>query len=100
LFNLKNFYFYFKSTSTKQAREAAKSHLWDKKVARLNQQRELKPIFGCIYDPTLDEKAKFEITNYFHQFKVNLNQKKNFFIFNEISFFCRKFLYQKKSYNV
>ena len=58
---------------TKQAREAAKSHVWDKKVARLNQQRELKPIFGCIYDPTLDEKAKFELSNYLHQFRVKLN---------------------------
>lgn len=57
------------STSTKQAREAAKSHLWDKKVARLNQQRELKPQFGCIYDSNLDEKEKFELTNYFHQFQ-------------------------------
>ncbi|CAF0975144.1 unnamed protein product [Adineta ricciae] len=57
------------STVTKQAREAAKSHVWDKKVARLNQQRELKPIFGCIYDPALDDKVKFELSNYFHQFK-------------------------------
>ncbi|UJR15193.1 hypothetical protein I4U23_002153 [Adineta vaga] len=57
------------STLTKQAREAAKSHVWDKKVARLNQQRELKPIFGCIYDPTLDEKVKFELSNYLHQFQ-------------------------------
>ncbi|CAF2621459.1 unnamed protein product [Rotaria sp. Silwood2] len=57
------------STSTKQAREAAKTHVWDKKVARLNQQRELKPLFGCIYDPTLDEKTKFELSNYLHPFQ-------------------------------
>ncbi|CAF1414247.1 unnamed protein product [Rotaria sp. Silwood1] len=57
------------STSTKQAREAAKTHVWDKKVARLNQQRELKPLFGCIYDPTLDEKTRFELSNYLHQFQ-------------------------------
>ncbi len=66
--------FLFKSTSTKQAREAAKSHVWDKKVARLNQQRELKPIFGCIHDPTVDEKAKFELSNYLHQFQVNFHE--------------------------
>ena len=65
--------FLFKSTSTKQAREAAKSHVWDKKVARLNQQRDLKPKFGCIYDPTLDEKIKFELSNYLHQFQVNFH---------------------------
>lgn len=64
------------STSTKQAREAAKSHTWDKKVARLNQQRELKPLFGCIHDPTLDEKTKFELLNYLHQFQVSFNRKK------------------------
>ncbi|CAF0951021.1 unnamed protein product [Adineta steineri] len=63
------------STSTKQAREAAKSHIWDKKVARLNQQRELKPIFGCIYDPILDEKLKFELSNYLHQFQKILVPK-------------------------
>ncbi|CAF3117740.1 unnamed protein product [Rotaria socialis] len=57
------------STSTKQAREAAKTHVWDKKVARLNHQRELKPLFGCIHDPTLDEKVKFELSNYLHQFQ-------------------------------
>ncbi|CAF1616653.1 unnamed protein product [Rotaria magnacalcarata] len=57
------------STSTKQAREAAKTHVWDKKVARLNQQRELKPLFGCIHDPTLDVKVKFELSNYLHQFQ-------------------------------
>ncbi|CAF1272106.1 unnamed protein product [Rotaria sordida] len=63
------------SISTKQAREAAKSHVWDKKVARLNQQRELKPLFGCIYDPILDEKTKFELSNYFHQFQKILVPK-------------------------
>jgi hypothetical protein len=63
------------STSTKQAREAAKSDVWDKKVARRNQQRELKPIYGCIFDPILDEKAKFELSSYFNQFRVNKNKK-------------------------
>ncbi len=62
-----------KSALTKQAREAAKSHVWDKKVARLNQQRDLKPKFGCIYDPTLDEKIKFELSNYLQQFQVNFH---------------------------
>lgn len=74
IFFFKNFRFFIKSTLTKQAREAAKSHVWDKKVARLNQPRELKPIFGCIYDPTLDEKVKFELTNYLHQFQVKFNE--------------------------
>ncbi len=48
--------------------------MWDKKVARLNQTRELKPIFGCIHDPTVDEKAKFELSNYLHQFQVNFDE--------------------------
>jgi hypothetical protein len=64
---------FLKSTSTKQAREAAKSHIWDKKVARLNQQRDLKPKFGCIHDSTLDENIRLELLNYLHQFQVNFN---------------------------
>ncbi len=72
---------FVKSTSTKQAREAAKSHLWDKKVARLNQQRDLKPKFGCIYDSTVDEKIKFELSNYLRQFQVKI------FIYKKYIFF-------------
>jgi len=70
------------SASTKQAREAAKSHIWDKKVARLNQQRDLKPKFGCIYDLTLDEKIKFELTNYLRQFQVENFQLNLIFFFS------------------
>ncbi len=58
------------STSTKQAREAAKSHVWEKKVARKSQQRELKSIFGCITDPTLDDKTRLDVANFLNQFQV------------------------------
>ena len=61
----------FKSELTKQAREVAKSHDWNKKVARRHQQREIKPIFACIYDPNLDEKCKIESMTYLNQFRVN-----------------------------
>lgn len=61
---------FVQSTLTKQVREVAKSHDWNKKVARRNQQRELKPIFACVIDPSLDEKNRTEALNYLNQFRV------------------------------
>lgn len=46
-----------------------------KKVARRNQQRELKPIFACVIDPSLDEKNRTEALSYLNQFRKILVPK-------------------------
>lgn len=39
-------------------------------MARRTQQKELKPIFGCLNDPSLEEKVKSELSTFLHQFRV------------------------------
>ncbi|CAF0808979.1 unnamed protein product [Didymodactylos carnosus] len=56
----------------KQGREAAKSSVWDKNIQKKKALRDLKPIFGCVYDNKYlpyQEKLK-EIQNECQQYKM------------------------------
>ncbi|CAF1181489.1 unnamed protein product, partial [Didymodactylos carnosus] len=55
----------------KQGREAAKSSVWDRNVQKKKSLRDLKPIFGCIYDNKyLSDQEKLKEISECQQYKM------------------------------